>query len=84
MAAITIQPCRKADSSPAGLAGLPSTATSTATPTARPTWRSMLTTAAPVANEGGGRDAAAVAISVGSVSPTPMPVRIMPPSMSAA
>ena len=53
-----------------------------ATPTARPTWRSMLTTAEPVANELGGSDAAPVAMNVGSVRPTPMPVSIMPPSIS--
>jgi hypothetical protein len=39
----------------------------------------MLTTADPVANARGGSDPAAVAMSVGSVNPTPMPVRSIPP-----
>ena len=40
----------------------------------------MFMTAEPVANEVGGSEADAVAIMVGSVSPTPTPVRIIPPS----
>jgi hypothetical protein len=42
----------------------------------------MLTTAEPEANDGGGREDDAVAIMVGRVRPTPIPVRIMPPSTS--
>src|SRR6185369_2077830 len=52
----------------------PSMATIIATPTAKPTWRTMLMTAAPVANRGGGRETDAVAIVVGRVRPTPTPV----------
>jgi hypothetical protein len=51
---------------------------------AKPIWRIMFTTAEPVAKEDGGRDDAAVAIRVGRVSPTPIPVRIIPPRMAPA
>ena len=62
--------------------GVPMTATSTATPTARPTWRSMLTTAEPVANECGGSAEAPVDMNVGRVRPTPIPVMSIPGSIS--
>jgi hypothetical protein len=42
----------------------------------------MFTTAEPVANACGGSEEAPVAISVGRVSPTPIPVSSIPPSMS--
>ncbi len=63
---------------------MPSTAISTATPIASPTWRSMLMTAEPVANACGGSCDVPLAISVGSVRPTPMPVSSIPPSISPA
>jgi hypothetical protein len=44
----------------------------------------MFTTAEPVANEWGGSDAVPVAMILGNVSPTPTPVRIIPPSISPA
>jgi hypothetical protein len=80
IAAITTQPRSKATSEAWGVAGAPTTATNTETPTASPTWRSMLTTAEPVAKDCGGSDAAPVAMKVGSVSPTPAPVKSVPGS----
>jgi len=44
----------------------------------------MLTTAEPVANDAGGNDDAPVAMNVGSVRPTPIPVSSIPPSISPA
>src|SRR6266851_9544429 len=83
-AAMTHHPWRKAPrAAPPRPALLPSTATRMATPRARPVCRIMLITADPVANDGGGSDAEAVAISVGSVRPTPMPVVSMPPRAPA-
>ena len=79
-AAATHQPRWNAARAASGVPGVPSTITSTATPTASPIWRIMLTTADPVAKECGGSDPAAVAISVGRVSPTPVPVSSIPPS----
>ena len=72
-----------ASSAASGPTGVPSTATVIATPIASPTWRSMLTTAEPVAKLDGGRSAVAVAMSVGSTSPTPTPVSIIPPRTPA-
>ena len=83
-AAATHQPRWNAARAAAGVAGVPSTTTSTATPTASPIWRIMLTTADPVAKECGGSEPAAVAISVGRVSPTPVPVSSIPPSTEPA
>lgn len=83
-AAVNHQACRNTESVGTCPAPVPSTATRRATPRAIPIWRTMLITAEPVANDGGGSEADAVAIIVGSVSPTPMPVRIMPPSTPVA
>ena len=68
----------------AGDAGDATTATNIATPIARPAWRIMLITPEPVANDDGGSDDAATPISVGKVSPTPMPVNIMPAMTTGA
>ena len=48
-------------------------ATKMATPTAKPIWRTMLITPDPVANDEAGSADVPTPISVGSVSPTPMP-----------
>src|SRR3954465_1271894 len=53
--------------------GDPTMATKMATPTAKPIWRTMLITPEPVANDDAGSADVPTPISVGSVSPTPMP-----------
>lgn len=82
--ATTHQPRWNAARACAGVPGVPRTTTSTATPTASPICRIMLITPDPVAKECGGSDPAAVAISVGRVSPTPVPVSSIPPSTDPA
>ena len=49
-----------------------------------PSWRDIVSTAAPVAKRAGGSDAAAALLRLGSVRPTPMPVRTRPGSSSLA
>jgi len=56
--------------------GDPTMATKMATPTAKPIWRTMLITPDPVANDDAGSAEVPTPISVGNVSPTPMPDRI--------
>lgn len=58
--------------------GVPMIATKSATPIAMVACRIMVITPEPVANDEGGRDAVPTPMRVGKVSPTPMPVHIIP------
>ena len=59
-------------------AGVPTIATHVASPSAAPIWRNIVCTPMPVESWSGRSVAAAVAVKDGSISPTPVPVRICP------
>lgn len=58
-------------------------ATNIATPMAIEAWRSMLIAPEPVANASGGKACVAVPINAGKISPTPMPLQVMPKTINA-
>ena len=70
--------------SAAVVAAVPSTATRMAMPIAEPTWRPIVMTPTPVAKRAGGSSDAPAPVSVGSMKPTPIPVRIIPGRYSVA
>ena len=71
------QPEANASTASAG-DGVPTIATHVASPSAAPIWRNIVCTPIPVESWSGRSVAAAVAVKDGSISPTPVPVRICP------
>jgi hypothetical protein len=82
-AAVHSQTWRNAVTAAADVAGVPRMVTNSATPSAEATCRPMLTRADPVPNRAAGSAVVLALISVGSVSPTPMPVSSMLGSRSS-